>query len=780
MTRMDRLSCGVLAAAALIALLVLVAPALPQWGARHLAHLDRPHLQLPPGRVVEQTYVFETDRLDTFILWVDPTHPFPNLGTLRLTIETGKASREAIKSLRDIPPSGTAVFSFPSPLRAHKGAPGIARVVLEGTREPVWLTYQLDSSKYPEGRLRVNGRERPGDLAFQIRYQRPALGSVGLHRVFAAAILLAGGMVTRLFRRRQGPTTVWALRRADVVHAATLGLLVTVFYGAFLLRPGLWVGAGDFSKDAAYLASAADAVRGGVWPTWSHRTCGGMALLGNPEGNTVSLGTLFALALPPDRALLLLLIVEGGLSAAGTFLLARTLGLGAHGSVAASVIASLSSAYAYRIVEGLTPVGGAVAFLPWVFLFLEHAIRNGRNRGPAVFLSGTALAAMLLRGDVHVVVGAALAVVVWVFLRALQRRSLATLTVLLGVGASAFLWSSVKLLPYLEQPSLIQSALPPYVVPLARFRLLDDALLRIHDRGDVAVRPLHDRRVEQWGNFGGYVGTIALLFGGIGMLTKHPARLPVLGSAAVAFAVSEGMLFETVLRHNEVLGSLLRVPTRVLSVFVLFLGIGAGMGLERILRDARGWGRRAVTVGFLLFLTVDLGWAAGRVLLANTDWSVVPPRLAPSGPTLALHQNVSPDHERHATKLVRAGFLLPRICGDQNNPPTFIRELSSDQPLASVPSEIRPNRIFLQGPAGPADIRVNERFTSSWSAADATVLEDVRGGLQVVTPSGQARTVELQYRSGTVRAQQALLTLLVVGLVLAGIQIWRREGTLPL
>ncbi len=764
-----------LAAAAASALLVIAAPPLPWWGDRHLPHLHKPPLLLSSGHTVGQTFRAEGDTLDHVALWLDTERSLPAEGDIVLEVETAGQQRASRLGLADIPPSGVAIFRLDPPLRASRGTEGTLRVHLERAAQQIGLRYQLDPSKYQEGSI-VFGTAQ-GDLAFQVRYQRPALGSTALQRLFALALLAAGSIAAALLRARPQGAALRSLTRRDVRRALALGIAASVLYGIGLLRPGIWVGATDFSKDAAYLSSSADALRAGAWPTWSHRTCGGMALLGNPEGNTLSLGTLLATVLPPDRALLLLLALEAGSAATGTFLLARALGSSAAGGAAAALVASLAAPYAYKIVEGLTPVGGAVAFLPWVFLGLVRALESGS--GWWALVSGTALAGMLHRGDVHVIVGAIALIALWSILASLQGRTARPLGILVGIGAVTFLWGSIKVLPYLEQPALIQEALPPYVAPLARFGILDDALLRIHDRGEHQLRPLHGRRFEQWGNFGSTVGVLPLILAGVGALTPGRYRLTLAAAAALAFLISEGTLFEVLLRRNEILGSLLRIPTRVMVAFTLFLGLLAGIGLDRIVRDAPRRARALVSAALLLALAAELVYATGRVLLANTEWNTEPPHLRPSGPTLTTHANVSPDHERHPTKLNRAGFLLTRICGDQNNPPAFVRTLAGQQPLASVPTTIAPNRIRLEVPRGPADVSVRERFTTSWRTARGALLEHDDGGVHLVLPRGSPQSVDLSYGSPTAPAQKLLLALLA-GTVVAGlIRTARSWRTLP-
>lgn len=754
---------------ALAAVLVLLAPPLPQWGERHAPHVHKPPLTLSSGQVVEQTVRFEARSLDLALLWTDTTVPLPSEGNVLLTVERAGATREARVAFRDVPPSGILVFALTPPLDAPAGSPGVLRVRLTHPGQTIALTYQSAERIYQDGALRYpSDRRVHGDLAFQLRYRRPALGTRTRQGLTALSIVLAGTVAAFLSRPSVSPTPPRPrLGRRDVWLVLAIGAAVAAFYGIFLLRPGFWVGPTDFSKDAAYLATSAAAVRSGSWPVWSHLTCGGMAALGNPEGSTMSLGTILALALPPDRALLLLLTLEAGIGAAGAVVLARLLGLSALGSATAAIVSLLSASFAYRIIEGLTPVGGAVAFLPWVFVALVRALRA--RGGPWVILAGSALGAMFLRGDVHLVVGAALTVAVWCAVEAARQRSWNPVSVLVGVATVAALFGSIKILPYLEQPSLIGGDLPPYVVPFTRAGLLDDVFLSVHNR-TVNPRPLHGRRPESWGNFGMYVGVLPLVLGGLGLLTKHPFRTPLALAALTAFLLSEGTLFEVALRHVGPLDVLLRIPSRLWSIFTLFLGLAAGLGLDRVAHAAApSLLRRGLALLLLLALTADLGRATAVVFGQNLRWNLRAPRLTPDDQTLLPHAAAAPDDEHHPTKLLRAGFLLPKICGDQNNPPIFVKELRTPTPIASVPAELLANGIRLSAPAGPTDIIVRERFTSSWTTSHGTLVENADESVHLLMPRGNPTTVTLTYRNPLRHVEQLLTAVLfvILGVILA-------------
>lgn len=750
-----------------IAFFIVTAPSLPHWSKRHLPHEDPRYLTLSSGHTIEQTFTFDQKELDLIAVWLDSTQPLPEHGSILL-----KAAGQQTSQIKfsDIPPSNIALFPLRPSLTAPVGSNGSFKLTLSDPGQKVSLKYQIDGNKYADGKVIHSGRDKPNDLAFQLRYQRPALNSQALHCIYALAILVAGLILALTWKIQPPPYRKKILSRQDLFLALLLAAIASLFYGWSLMQPGFWVGASDFSKDAAYLSASANALRSGNWPIWSHITCGGMALLGNPESNTLSLGTLFALFMPSDRALLLLLTIETGLAAAGTFLLARAMNIKLAGSLTATIINVLSAAYAYRILEGQTQAGGPIAFLPWIFLGLVLSSKTANRRW--LIMSGTALAAIFLRSDVHIIIGIIVTIVAWYTVLSWQKKSLKPLTALVIIGAVSFLWASIKILPYLEQPDLISTKLHPYVAVLSQQRLLDDVFLKLPPRGSMTP-VLHGKMPVHFGNFGAYVGILPLALAALGLFIKNRYRLPLIVSLIVAFILSEGTLFEVFLRHIPPLDILLRVPTRLLGIVIFFLGLLAGIATDRIAHISKPNIRQIIITLLIITLTINLGRATRIVLTRDLEWSAAPTKHMPDKPTLALHKNVSPNHEYHATKLNRAGFLLPHICGDQNNPAPFIQELNQPMtPLSSVPLSLKPNRIILSPPAGPADIIVSERFVSSWTTAgNASVLASSKGAIHIITPKSTPRSIELVYMDPTASAQKTLTILLLLTLIMLGLWI---------
>lgn len=731
---------------------LVAAPPVPHWGERHEFDATKGFVRLSPRAAVTQTFSLEHSLVDTVVVWLDPGFNHSQ-GNLHLYLAQGDQSSETVLPVAAVPTSGTAVFSLPRPLRGVAGEAGTLTITLHDTAQPLRLFFQIDGSIYSGGEL----GQRTGDLGFQVRYQNAALGEAWYHWLVAAVLVIAGIVASVAVHQTLKPTVALVTPPTlEIVITLALGLGVALFFAALLVQPGTWIGPGDFVKDVAYLQASAHSVSHGAWPVWSHVTCGGLPLLGNPESNALSLGTLLALLVAPEQALRVLLALEAGMGAAGVYVLGRLLGLRPGSSIVASLIFSLAAAYPYRIMEGFTMIGATVAFTPWVLVGYFVTTRFARWWG--VWLSGMALAAMFLRGEVHLIIIVLLLLIILSLSDAVRQRRLMPVLVLCTIGAITLLWASPKLLAYGEHADLFTSHLPPHVARLGPMGLLDDVFLQDYDR--TVKIPIQYGTEEHWGNFGAYTGWLPWVLAAVGGISSQRWRWPLLGSLIIIVGLGEGSLFDMSLRHVEVLGSLLRNPARLLLLATLPLALLAGFGLQ--------WLYQRKLLGQLLALTaalailLDLGSVSSRLLstaLATTR--ATPPDVAPH-PMLALHQNASGDPWYHSGVLLKAGYLLPHLCADLNIDHPFTNDLPPLSPLAGVPSGLQPNGIVLPTVPARSDVFINENFMSAWVAAPGLVLESPEKSLHLITPLNPPPRVELAVISATKRAQQIII--LVVSL----------------
>lgn len=751
------------------AFLVLAGPSHTVWGPHHTPHRDKPPLLLTPGHTVRQTLRFEHGNPDLLVVWLDSASPRPT-GKLRVTLETPSGAHTTDRPLADAGADGALVVPLaPGHIQGPTGTPAAFSLLFQGEqRERLALAYEIDSTRTPDGALRLDGRERQGDLAFRFRYRQPALGSRARQALAAFLLFGAGVLVSRFLRVSQGDRarapSGSSLVRNDLLTATLSCVVAATFYGIFLLRPGQWLGPDDFTKDVTYLAEGAAALRAGAWPEWAHVRCGGMAFLGNPESSVLSLGTLLAVVLRADRALFLLLALEAGIGAAGAFLLARSLHLGRAAAIASVLVTTLSATAAYRWAEGWAMLGGVVAFLPWFFLFFIRSVDTGDRR--YAVLAGLVATAMFYRGDIHVVIGLLLVAAVSAGGKAIAERSLRSLRPLVVVVTTFALFASVKVLPYVEQGGLRAATIPPYAAPLLQDGLLDDVFLRSPPAA-TPVRFLHAEQPDRFGTVGATVGPFALVLAGIGLLRAHRARRTGALIAITGLLLAEGTLYDIVLRHLGVVGTLLRIPSKQLFFTVLGLGILAGLGAEYVLSKT-GPLRRLVAVLLLGLLTLSLVIPTSYVLareFARRTHLTLPP---PAGPTLTTYGPRTADPAKTLAVRAAAGYFLPWLCTEPFAQLPFTHSVTSDTPLADVPAHTGPNRITLAVADRPASVHVRTRAAPGWRTSGGVLLPREDGALSVLIPRNGPEQTTLTYRTSTAPAQGLLfLTFIILSAMLA-------------
>lgn len=770
------------------ALFLALAPSLPQWGDLHEPHTDAKYLTLTNDHPITQTLLLERDQLDTAVLWFSVDRQRPAAGILSLTIKSAAGDSTSTLPVSDIAPDGTAIFHF-TPLLSAAGQTAALRLSGSGLTRRLLLQYQMDGDKYPLGFLRSSAHpQRTGDITWQFRYRRPALSSSLFHWLYLLLLpfsgLAAAGLLVYhsrypintartsissppVFNTNHNTSDDRPLQphifSANWLAPAALTAAVLAFYSLLLVRSGAWIGPADFSKELSYVTASAKAIRAGAWPVWSHYTCGGMGLLGNPEATTLSLSTFIALLTSqPELSLWLTLAIEAALSCLGTFLLSRALKLSILASLLAAIIVSLSAVLPYKIIEGIVMIGGPFALTPWVLLALYRSIHTRSTVW--MLLGGLALSAIFWRGDVHIIIGVLLIMFLWSIAISYRQRRLYSLFVLITIFLIFFLGASIKLLPYLEQISLINTQVDPQSAQITQQHLWSDIFLTIHDR-TFKVPVLHGLP-EHFGYFGAYVGIVPIILLLISLLSRHPFRYLGWSSLLLSLILADGFLYEHLLRYLGPLSSLLRMPSRLLTISVLFIAILAGIGWDYLIFISRRlpgpqFVQRlvlsALIVLFFIFPAYDLSrssfWLLHRYL-SDRSSTILPP---PAMPTLVAHLNESPQHQRHPSVLLQSGYLLPHLCGDQNNPPEFLTNITDFAPLADFPATLTPNQITLDHPPAHSSITIRSRFVSSWQSDAGILLPAPDQSIQLITPTQPLPSIRLQYQSATIRSQQSLL-----------------------
>lgn len=722
-------------------LAVLFSPRVPQWGSLQLPHEDERFQRVKPSETLRQTFVLEYGYVDSLAIWIKPGIRYQNGEAVLVKVSSAGKEQSVSVGLNHVLHDGLLLARFADLFRGKAGREAQIEIQVPAGSAPLDVQFQIDGSKYVDGELWHSSRKVQGDLGFQVHYMRPALGTVGRQILLAVLLFLSGGFV------------VWAVYRGqpferirvgqDGWWVLGVGAVVFCFYGWWLLLwPGMWIGPGDFVKDVAYVSASQQALSQALPPAWSHLTCGGMPLLGNPESNALSLAPFFAFVMTPERALWLLLCLEAAIGSVGVFVLARMWGVSRFGSAVAAIMAVACAAFPYRIVEGFSMIGGAVAFMPWVLVGVWRALEKGDARFAT--LAGVSLAVMYWRGEVHILTALLLCVGLWLVVAVLRQGRPAFLMALC-VAAMFFVAASPKLLAFAEQPQFFAQKYKPYTVRLLQDGLLDDVWLQVHSRFyPVEVR--HGRRTEEWANFGTYIGVVPIVLAVIGFFSRRRRIWIVILGAVASFAIAEGTLFDVGLRHIGPLAGLLRLPVRGLALTMIWLGLLAGAGLDEV----RGWFPTKRIGGFVtvlvgLAVVVDL-LAADTQVFAETLWSraAVPGRQV-STAILKRHQNVSPGGRFHAASLLADGYILPKLCADLLAEPDFAKDMPDEMPISTVPASVRANGIVLKPLTIQPEYEVMSRFDSAWVSHQASVVAGSKGQMRVVPYDTQVSEIDLGY-----------------------------------
>lgn len=335
-------------------------------------------------------------------------------------------------------------------------------------------------------------------------------------------------------------------------------------------------------------------------PVWNPLVHGGQPLLSNPNYAAFYPPSWLVLALDPARALSWIAVLHGLVAFAGAWFLARRLGCG-RGAAALAAVGYAGSGAFLSLLSAFNFFCG-MAWLPWVLLGGEAALREPRGAPPRAWLpgalgAGAALAAQLLSGEPAAVLIGGLALLA---LGATRPRRLPRLLI---AFVAAVLLSCVQLLPTLarlagspraggvgETLAVLWSAPPERWIEVVFPRFFGDPARdqeglyfgwHLHDRGFPYVPSL-------------YPGLLLTLLAACALV-----RWPVPRRAAWALACLGGVLLAAG-RHNPLYGllrealpplALLRFPEKLALLATASLPFAGALGWQWLMEERRQ-GRR--------------------------------------------------------------------------------------------------------------------------------------------------------------------------------------------
>lgn len=619
-------------------------------------------------------------------------NPLPDSGNIDVVI---KSSDHVIGHGRgafvDVVITGDIFIPFQDVRQAGNSVADITITTRE-TSQRAYLRYQIDSTKYRDGKLTrifhnpATEKDIQGNVAFTIKYRPTAIEVTPIPwLILISGIVVAAAMqFLWFFRKTRSDSFVLRWTRADALSVLFVAGVVGLVYGIFWLSTfNQILLAGDMTKDILYLESAKQAIMSFQVPYWHHLTCGGQPLLGNIESNTQNLIMIpLTLLFSAITAMKLGLWIEVMIGGVGFYVLARVLSLSWKGALLPAIYLSFHSFISNRIVLGHTMFIAGFTWMPWVLIGLLLSLRNWRW---GIF-SSLALSAMLGAGDTHVLLYTLMFCALWaIILSWHQRRFLPLISFISIVGLFSLL-SFYKIVPSFVDLQHFHSNLPKMVSLLISEGYLDDVFL--NGKNVVPGIKLLHGEIEGWDNIGLYTGIEIIILGVIGLYFAPVKNKYLLGIPLILFfAMGEGTMYELLIRKIPLLGSILHIPSRMLLMSVISIALLAGFFIDALFKK----GKPVLN-------------AIAIVLISTTIYTMASYTVTKlkSIETIAL---TATDSIQHSIFAPREGLLAPHVCPDFNAPPAFISRYSGNVPLEVrddmgqiLNVDVKPNTIIIHNP----------------------------------------------------------------------------------
>jgi hypothetical protein len=690
--RVNSIVAFILLSGVIIGLAILWQPRYPNWGEYH--NYSKNQTPLPLSHKIGYRQIIQAEDRQISGVLLSLESPTPTTGEINVEIITAKK----------ILGRGTAKFSSATsrgdlfvpipPTKVDVGSSVELKITTVNTNEKTFLRYEIDSYKYKKGKLTrlfpLLGTEKEikGTISFRIQYQQRAIASVNLHIIPLTIITLLLA-VLQLFFWRNNTTTqkqpyIENWNKQDRHFLLIILIVVGGVFGSF------WVAshnkvleAGDTSKDILYIESARLALLNFRIPYWHHFTCGGQPLLGNIESNTESIAIPISLVFGSQSALRIALWLEVLFMGVGFYILGRLLGLNSLGSLYAGLLLPLSSFVSNRIFLGHTMFIGGMALAPWVligFWMGQKTLRMG-------IISSLTLSAMLGLGDTHILFYTLILLFVWSIIWSIQNRSLRPVLLLSLIISLFILLSFGKLLPSLEAPQHFRGTdLPKLVVPLISRGMLSNVFFG-RSYPVAFIQPLHGA-MEGWDNIGMYTGFLVVAIGIIGLIVcPRKIRWLLITPLAIFLIIGEGSFYESYLRNIPLVGSILRLPSRLFIVAIWMIVISGGFMISKLFNN-KNRAIKIIAITLVFIAVLDLG-----IYSWNKIFSIE--RI----PMQKVIEQQKPIY------MATQGQVSPGMCSDFNSPPLFTQKIFGSVNISAIDSKgnkistsLSPNEIRVTAP----------------------------------------------------------------------------------
>lgn len=344
------------------------------------------------------------------------------------------------------------------------------------------------------------------------------------------------------------------------------------------------------------------------FPLWNPYGNGGNVLLAHPHSSFLSPFYSAVLLLGPIRGLKIEIIAHLFIGMLGMYFIARHFRMNRISSYVPGIIFMLSPIYTLHAAEGHAS-WLAMAFFPWLFLFYEKGLKNGR------FIVGgiLALSLMLLGGSVDVLHISVTFLFIYSLFKSIELKSLRAFAVFIFIVTGAAFLSALKTVPMLE--FLQQYSRITVENSGISLRVLAKMLLGRAQALYITAMPMTEKRWA-WHEYGSYVGILPLILAGIGVTVKGKKFWPLAlsGAACLLIAMGSGSPFNLWrILHSLPIYASQHVPSRYILGFIFCVALLCGMGMSRLEGSApvikqKIWrfGLRAGLLAGAVFLFIDL------------------------------------------------------------------------------------------------------------------------------------------------------------------------------
>jgi hypothetical protein len=330
-----------------------------------------------------------------------------------------------------------------------------------------------------------------------------------------------------------------------------------------------------------------ETVQQGNFPFWNPYLKCGVPLFATIQPGVLYPLSIFYLFMPVDLAFNWTIVFHFFLAAAFTFLLMRELGASVQGGLAAG-LAFLFSGYLISVHNVLNTLL-AVSWYPLVIFCGCRLVRKGKARWAVA--GGTSLCCMFFAGGIEIVLFALASVfLLCLYPKVLLHQSKEEMVspqrrmVLLGLAVTVFLGlSMVQMLPFLElyPHSHRRGGVPLYEATTWSMAPRDLFYFVLPDIYGPRKSP---DKYWQFQNYlkSVYMGPLVFVLAGIHFGRRRRGGLALLAGMAVALGLALGrhtVIYAFLYEHVPLFATM-RFPVKFLFLFVFYLCVAAGLGLD--------------------------------------------------------------------------------------------------------------------------------------------------------------------------------------------------------